>query len=119
MKSMDVHRFRLLDSESLLSSLLIIPLKSITRASFRRSSVGLQSKLYFCPLSPMSEIFFGRTSELITSTSSLNSIQQYSNKKGLRQKLTQVSERVVREDVLAKRIRFVEKGRWSPLLEQS
>jgi hypothetical protein len=31
----------------------------------------------------------------------------------------EVSERVVREDVLAKRTRFVEKGRWSPLLEQS
>lgn len=58
------------DSELALRSLLMIVLKSIKRASFRRSSLGFPRNMYICPLLPLIVIFRGFAKERMTSISS-------------------------------------------------
>ena len=61
------HSCLRLDSEALFNNLFIIVLKSISRASFRRSSCGLHKNGYLLPSLPRRTSFFGRCKEGITS----------------------------------------------------
>ena len=61
------------DSEFAFSSLLMMALKSINRASFRRSSLGLPRNMYVCPFDPRIVILRGFASERMISISSENS----------------------------------------------
>jgi hypothetical protein len=67
-----IQSCRRLDSTSFLSSLLMILLNSISRASLRRSSFGLTRKGYRTPSVPRTVIFLGFCIEFMTSTSSSN-----------------------------------------------
>jgi hypothetical protein len=69
------HNCLRLDSEADLSNLLIIALKSINLASFRKSSCGLHKKGYFFPSLPWNTNFLGRCNEGMIST--LSSIPIY------------------------------------------
>jgi hypothetical protein len=64
------HNCLRLDSEADLSNLLIIALKSINLASFRKSSCGLHKKGYFFPSLPWKTNFLGRCNEGMISTRS-------------------------------------------------
>ena len=65
-----VQSCRRLDSTFFLSNLLMILLKSMSRASLRRSSFGLTRNGYFTPSVPRTMIFLGFCIEFMTSTSS-------------------------------------------------
>ena len=69
------HNCLRLDSEADLRSLLIIALKSINLASFRKSSCGLHKKGYFFPSLPWKTNFLGRCNDGMIST--LSSIPTY------------------------------------------
>lgn len=64
------------DSELVLSSLLMIELKSINRASFLRSSFGFPKNMYVWPLLPIIVSFRGFAKERMISISSANPAQQ-------------------------------------------
>lgn len=52
----------------------MIALKSINRASLRRSSLGLPRNMYICPLLPRMVILRGLAKDRMTSISSKNSV---------------------------------------------
>lgn len=68
--------WRLRDSELAFSSLLMMELNSISRASFLRSSLGFPKKVYVWPSVPRIDIFRGLARDRITSISSKNSMSQ-------------------------------------------
>jgi hypothetical protein len=67
--------WRLRDSEFALRSLLMILLRSMMRASFRRSSFGFPRNMYTWPLLPRIEILRGLARDCMTWISSANSVK--------------------------------------------
>lgn len=88
---------------------MIISLNCIRRASFRKSSFGFARKLYSFPSEPMMEIFLGFCSELITTTSSSNSIEQAisTRKKFFRSSITLEGRHVVSKRLMRVMLRGV------------